>query len=138
MNVSIEDYMRTIFGIYERQPDKTAGIKAIDVSCGLKVSKPSVSEMIRKLFAMGYIRSRPYSRIFLTKKGLNEAKRIMHNHRVIEVFLKKVLRHEGCVHEEAHRLEHAFSEESVRRLDSYLKHPKTCPDGQEIPHDSAF
>ena len=36
------------------------------------------------------------------------------------------------IHEEAHRLEHAFSEESIAKLNSILNNPKYCPHGKPI------
>ena len=130
---SQEDYLRAMYLIYEKQADKSLGIKSIDISKELNVSKPSVSEMIKKLAKMGFIRSKPYSNIFFTNNGLREARKITHNHRVIEVFLKEVLKYNlKGVHEEAHKLEHAFSQESIKRLDKFLKNPKVCPHGDVI------
>lgn len=130
---SQEDYLRAMYLIYEKQIDKSLGIKSIDISKELKVSKPSVSEMVKNLAGKEYVKLKPYSNIFFTKKGLDEAKKITHNHRVIEVFLKKTLKHNlKKVHEEAHKLEHAFSDESIRRLDKFLKKPKVCPHGEAI------
>ena len=132
--ISREDYLRAIYVIYEAQKDKKEGIKSVDIAKHLNVSKASVSEMVRKLAKEGYIAVRPYSAIQFTKKGLSEARRIMHNHRVIEVFLKKILNYNiNKVHEEAHRLEHAFSEGSINRLDKFLKNPKISPHGYPIP-----
>ena len=89
----------------------------------------------KKLSREKAIRVEPYSKIKLTNKGLAEAKRIMHNHRVIEVFFRKILNYDMAkIHEEAHKLEHAFSEESMRRLDDFLKNPKRSPYGKSIPH----
>ena len=132
---SMEDYLRTAYSLYEQEGNNTQGVKSIDLAKELKISKPSVSEMIRKLVEKGFVTAKPYSNIFFTDKGLKEAKRVMHNHRVIEVFLKDLLRYDSSkVHEEAHRLEHAFSEESIKRLDKFLKHPKKSPLGKPIPH----
>ncbi|MBN1156640.1 metal-dependent transcriptional regulator [Candidatus Woesearchaeota archaeon] len=138
MNISEEDYLRTIYKLYEDLEDKSLGMKAVDIARGLKITKPSVSGMVRKLTNLGLLKTLPYSRIHFTKKGMAKAKRIMHNHRVIEVFLKDVLKYKKKdVHDEAHILEHAFSEESIRRLDSFLNNPKKSPLGKVIPHEFA-
>lgn len=130
MKQSKEDYLITMYSLHEK-----GEIKSVDIANILRVSKPSVSEMIKKLASELLVDAKPYSKIKFTKKGLDEAKRIMHNHRVIEVFLKKVLKYDiNKVHEEAHRLEHAFSEESIKRLDELVKNPKKSPFGKDIPH----
>ncbi len=134
MNVSIEDYLRVIYSLFERSRDKYEGIKSIDISKELKITRPSVSGMVKKLVRLGYIKCNRYSKIFMTRKGENEAKRIMHSHRVLEVFLADVLGYDiSEVHEEAHRLEHAFSEESIKRLDLLLDNPKMSPSRKKIP-----
>lgn len=129
----MEDYLRTIYNIYESQGEESYGIRSVDIASALKISKPSVSAMIKKLTEKGYLKSKPYSDIFFTPKGLKEAKRITQKHRIIEVFLKKTLKYNvDLIHKEAHMLEHAFSEESIKRLDNFLNNPKTCPHGKKI------
>lgn len=136
MNISTEDYLRTIYFLYEKQDNKSKGIKSIDIAKELKISKASVSKMITKLISKKYLKAKPYSNIYFTKKGLKEAIRIMHNHRIIEVFLKKFL---NCdlkkIHKEAHQLEHAFSEYTIKKLDKFLNNPKISPYGKLIPHN---
>jgi DtxR family transcriptional regulator, Mn-dependent transcriptional regulator len=133
---SKEDYLRTIYYFYEKEKDKTKGVRSINIAKALSITKPSVSGMLKKLAKEGFIKFKPYSNILLTNQGLKEAKRVMHNHRVIEVFLRDVLKYDLLkVHDEAHRLEHAFSEESIRRLDKFLNNPKISPLGKPIPHD---
>lgn len=132
---SKEDYLRTMYGLYEKLDSKEEGIMSINIAKELKITRPSVSGMLKKFVQEGYIKFTPYSKIFFTSKGLKEAQRVMHNHRVIEVFLKNILKYASSkVHEEAHRLEHAFSEESIKRLDKYLNNPKKSPQGKIIPH----
>ncbi|MBW2989319.1 metal-dependent transcriptional regulator [Candidatus Woesearchaeota archaeon] len=132
---SSEDYLIAMYSIYEKEKEHSKGIRSVDIAKELKISKPSVSEMLKKMAEEGFIRFEPYSNIFFKKKGLKEAKRLMHNRRVIEVFLRDVLKYNPKrVDKEAHRLEHAFSEESIKRLDRFLNNPKVSPSGKPIPH----
>ena len=120
-NISREDYLRTIYSIYEKQTVKEIGVRSIDIATSLGISKPSVSVMIKKLAKKGFLKVEPYSNIFLTKKGLNEAKKLVHKYNVIETFLREILRYDNKkIYVEAHKLEHAFSDESIRRLDKFL------------------
>ena len=132
-----EDYLRTIYFLYEKSKDKSKGIKSVKIAKSLKITKPTVSRTIKKLTEQKYIISKSYSNIYFTKKGLKESKKIMHKYRVIEVFLKDVL---NCdikkIHEEAHKLEHAFSEYTIRKLDKFLNNPKISPMGKKIPHNN--
>ncbi len=131
--ISVEDYLRTIYRTYEEQEDKKEGVRSIDVAESLGITKPSVSAMVRKLSKRDFLKIKPYSNIFFTERGMKEAKRITHNYRVIEVFLTKVLGYDKRrIDDDAHKLEHAFSQEAIRRLDKFLNNPKRCPHGKII------
>ena len=125
-----EDYLR---GLYILEEEKTE-IKSIDLANYLDVSKPSVSEMIRELRMDGLVSHKKYSKLEFTAKGRRLAKKITSKHRLIEIFLKNVLRvSSGKIHQEAHRLEHAFSDESIGKLRKFLGNPKIDPHGKPIP-----
>ncbi len=127
---SQEDYLRAIYDILEKKQQ----VKAIDIVKYLNVSKPSVSEMVRKMTKKGLIKSAPYSAIKFTKKGKKIATRLTYKHRVIEVFLKNVLKcNKKNIHQEAHQLEHAFSDQVIKKLGKLLKNPKISPYGHKIP-----
>ena len=128
---SQEDYLRAMHRIWERD---NKVIRSVDIATELNISKPAVSEMLKKLAKEGYIKMPPYSNIIFAKKGLQAAKKLTFKHRVIEVFLRDVL---DCpaknIHREAHKLEHAFSDEAIKRLAKLLNNPQLCPDGNKIP-----
>lgn len=129
---SREDYISTMYLLAQ---DSDEGISLTDIARKLKVSKASVSEMIRKLSEERYVSFKRYSKIHLTPDGIKEGQRIVHNHRVIEYFLKIVLKcNVKDIHDEAHKLEHAFSQSTIRKLDNFLGNPKVAPSGLKIPH----
>jgi DtxR family transcriptional regulator, Mn-dependent transcriptional regulator len=131
-----EDYLRAIFRLNEFLDEQEGEIvKSIDVVQFLKVSKPAVSEMLKKLKKEGYIEMTPYSKIVLTRKGFQAAEKITYKRRVAEVFLKEVLNFKGeKLYEEAHKLEHSMSDEVAKRMADFLKNPEFCPCGHEIPN----
>ena len=127
---SKEDYLRAIYHLMEENSE----VKSVDVADYLDVKKPSVSEMLKNLNNDGLIQYRKYSRIKLTRKGINSAKNLTARHRIIETFLNEMLNiNKKSVHEEAHRLEHAFSNESIEKIRRLLHNPKTDPHGKPIP-----
>lgn len=133
MSNSTEDYLRATYSLFERNVNE--GVKSIDIATRLNITRASVSIMAKKLAEEGYLIADKYSKIFLTDKGKIEARKIMHKHRVIEVFLVDILDYDiKKVHDEAHKLEHAFSDESIERLDNLLNNPKLSPLGKIIPH----
>lgn len=109
-----EDYLRVIYELLKENPDKEKGVKSIDISKILKISKASVSEMIKKLAKENLIITKPYSNISLTAKGRKIAEKITDKHEIIEKFIDK-LNHKNS-HEEAHKLEHVFSDELINKI----------------------
>ena len=127
-----EDYLRAIFCSRERSGDEV--VQSVDVAKYLRVSKPAVSEMLKKLKCDGLVKMSPYSSIILTAKGLKEAKKITFKHRVAETFLQKSLGlKKNRVHAEAHKIEHSLSDKVAKNLADFLENPKNCPCGHPIP-----
>jgi len=70
----------------------------------------------------------------LTPAGLNEAKKVVRNHRLWELYLSKRLElPSDHVHRDAEQMEHVLTPEIVRAIESDLKHPKVDPHGSKIP-----
>ena len=99
----------------------------------MNLAKSTVSERLRDLDKEELVNIESYSKIKLTKKGKALAKKLTYKHRLIEFFLYNHLKvPKSKVHEEAHQLEHAFSDETIKKLDKFLGHPKRDPHGREI------
>ncbi|MGE4504391.1 MAG: iron chelate uptake ABC transporter family permease subunit [Desulfovibrionaceae bacterium] len=69
----------------------------------------------------------------LTRKGAEEANRILRAHRLWETYLDHIGTPEGEIHERAHILEHISDQRSLHYLDCLLGNPKHDPHGKEIP-----
>lgn len=124
-----EDYLRAIY-LLSKDGAET-GIVAIAER--LQLSKSTVSERVKELTTAGLTDSKPYSAITLTTKGKNLAKKLTFKHRLIEVFLHETLKvPKEHIHAEAEKLEHAFSDEVIARLDTFLNHPTHDPHGSPI------
>ena len=125
-----ENYLRAIFHAYENNQPATTS----DLAKELVISAASVTDMLKKLAEEKLVNYKPYEGATLTAKGMEIATRVERRHRVIEWFLYKEL---GMawdrVDEEAHRLEHAFSDEAVELLEKKCGNPKTCAHGNPIP-----
>ena len=132
-SASREDYLRGMYHLMEEE----GSVRSVDLADYLNVTKPSVSEMLKELGNEGLIEHKKYSKVRLTGKGHKIARNLTSKHRLIEKFLKDMLKIDTKkIHEEAHRLEHAFSDESISRLSRLLGNPKTDPHGKPIPRVS--
>ncbi len=115
-----QDYLRVIYELYEKGNGR--GVRSIDIAKRLGVSKASVSEMLRKLAEEKLIKLEPYSDIFPTTQGWRMARELSNNCGVIKSFFKKYFGYdENKAYEEAHKLEHSFSNESIERMREFLE-----------------
>lgn len=100
----------------------------------LGVSAPAVTRMVQRLKEAGYLEHEPYSGIKLTPKGEQEALMNIRRHRLVEVFLVKVMKfgwHE--VHDEADALGEVVTERIVAQMEKMADYPRRCPHGEPIP-----
>lgn len=125
-----EQYVEAI-GLLEEQ-SSPVGTAAIAES--MRLSMPSVSEMLRRLADKALVGYAPYEGAVLTDDGRALFANVIRRHRLWEVFLTSRLGvpwHE--VFEQACVLEHATSDPLADRLDSFLGRTGTCPHGNPIP-----
>lgn len=125
-----EDYVRAIYILDTSQ--HSTGVT--DIANKLALSKSTVSERVKELVNEGLVVSEPYGKVTLTKRGSEVGKKLTYKHRIIEVFLHNTLHiPKDKIHAEAERLEHAFSDDVIKRLATFLGNPVSDPHGSTIP-----
>lgn len=126
-----EDYIRALY-LLEMKQKSPIKLKNLVEKMGL--SKSTVTQRLQDLKRDGWVIHKPYGPVSLSKKGLKKAQNLTFKHRVIELFLIKKLNFSPEeVHEEAHLLEHAFTNKVIQKLYNFLGEPKKCPHGKTIP-----
>jgi len=89
---------------------------------------------VKALSESGLVKYEPYMGVRLTPAGEKLAALVLRRHRLVELFLVKILGMSWAeVHDEAERLEHAVSERLIDRIDEMLGRPATDPHGDPIP-----
>lgn len=125
---AFEEYCECIFELAEDDLD----VIQARIADRLQVSRPAVSEMIRRLEAEGLITNE--GKISLTAKGLELAQQVVRRHRLAERFLTDVLQLSWAeAHHEAGKWEHVISENVEVAMNRLLGDPTTCPHGNPIP-----
>ena len=90
--------------------------------------------MVKALADSGLVSYEPRFGAKLTKGGEQLALHVLRRHRLVELFLVKVLGLDWSeVHDEAEELEHAISEKVLDKIDKLLGHPSVDPHGDPIP-----
>ncbi|MBA7479739.1 HTH-type transcriptional regulator MntR [subsurface metagenome] len=126
---SVEEYLEAIYSFNEK--GKLARTTAL--SKKLKVTPPSVTQMIKKLADEGLVEYEPYKGAMLTGRGMAHAQKVVRKHRLLERFLHDFLGlSRNKVHDEACRMEHGLSDEAAAALCKALDKPETCPDDEKI------
>lgn len=129
-SVAVEDYLKTIYGL--SKDAEAAATSAIADRLGIAAG--SVTGMLKRLTEHGLVEHVPYYGARLTVEGERTAVRLIRRHRLLELFLVRVLGYTwDRVHEEAERLEHAVSDELINRMASVLGEPQEDPHGAPIP-----
>jgi DtxR family Mn-dependent transcriptional regulator len=103
----------------------------------LGVSAATVSEMVTRLVREGLLVVDGETRqLNLTDAGRTAAERTFRRHALSEWLLTEVIGLGWAeADEEAHHLQHAFSDRVTDNIDELLGRPPTCPHGNPIPRD---
>jgi len=126
-----EDYLKTIYAHTEWQPEP---ITPRVLATRLGIAPSSVTEMVKKLAAGGFIAHVPYGPLTLTTAGRMRATAVVRRHRLIETWLVRELGYSWDeVHDEAEVLEHAISDRLLEAINAHLGQPATDPHGDPIP-----
>lgn len=128
---TVEDYLKCIL-LEQRDPESLVPMGQI--SAALKVAPGTVTAMVKTLADSGLLTYEPYSGVRLTPSGRQLAAHVLRRHRLMELFLVKVMGMDWSeVHTEAEELEHAVSDRLVERIDEMLGYPSVDPHGDPIP-----
>lgn len=99
-----------------------------------QLSDATVTQLFKWLAERGYVRYTPYHGVELTGAGQAMATELVRRHRLLELFLVRVMGFPlDEVDAEAEQVEHAISEGFVERMDALLGNPTEDPHGDPIP-----
>jgi DtxR family Mn-dependent transcriptional regulator len=90
--------------------------------------------MVKALSDSGLVVYERYTGVRLSDAGMQLATHVLRRHRLVELFLVKVMRMSWSeVHRDAELLEHAVSDQLLERMDEMLGRPAADPHGDPIP-----
>lgn len=127
---AVEDYLKAIHAL--EGAERVVSPQAI--ADRLQVRAPSVTGMLKRLADHGWVAYEPGCGARLTPAGIAEARRVIRRHRLVELFLTRVLGLDWSeVDAEAEALEHAISPRLELALAAHLDEPLEDPHGHPIP-----
>ena len=110
-----------------------------EVAAALSVAPGTATTMVKTLADAGLVEYEPYAGVALTAAGERLAALVLRRHRLIELFLVRVMGYSWDeVHEEAEQLEHVVTDRLIGRIDEMLGRPETDPHGDPIPNSDGL
>lgn len=127
---AVQDYLKAIHSM--GGADKI--VSPIEIASRLEVKAPSVTGMLKRMETAGLIRYGVGHGAQLTELGIAQARRVIRRHRLVELFLTRVLGLDWSeVDAEADALEHAISPRLEQAIAAHLGEPLEDPHGHLIP-----
>jgi DtxR family transcriptional regulator, Mn-dependent transcriptional regulator len=127
---AVQDYLKAI----HRRGGAEQMVSPVKIAEELGVRAPSVTGMLKRLSEAGLIEYASGQGAQLTPLGIKEARHVIRRHRLVELFLARVLGIDWSeVDAEAERLEHAISPRIEQAIAAHLGEPLEDPHGHPIP-----
>jgi len=129
---TVENYVKQLYLEQQRTPGDLLPLGRLAAAMG--VVPGTVTTMVRTLADAGLVRYEPRAGVALTGAGERLALHVLRRHRLVELFLVRVLGFDWSeVHDEAEELEHVVSDKLLERMDALLGRPSVDPHGDPIP-----
>jgi DtxR family Mn-dependent transcriptional regulator len=129
---TVENYLKKLY--LEQRATATQMVSMGKLASAMNVVPGTATSMVKALADSGLVQYEPRSGVRLTHSGEQLALHVLRRHRLLEVFLVKILGLDwSVVHDEADQLEHAVSDQVLERMDALLGHPTVDPHGDPIP-----
>lgn len=127
---SVDLYLHALLLLTDHGQQADTGEVAVRVG----VSPAAASRMLKNLAGKKLVRLEAYKGAELTREGMNRALRVVRRHRLLEVFLHKVMGFNlRETHERALLMQPTVNEAFEEKLDEFLDRPTVDPHGCPIP-----
>ncbi|MBA4138329.1 MAG: transcriptional regulator MntR [Opitutus sp.] len=122
--VAAEDYLEKIEQLISRK----GYARVVDIAAELKISQASVTAMVQKLDAEGFVKYEKYRGMVLTSSGLEVARRIAHRHQLLTEFLRVIgVADEKIIYDDVEGMEHHISPETFAAIEALTRYLEKNP-----------
>src|SRR5580698_1593569 len=129
---TVENYLKQLY--LEQQAGADPLVPMGRLASAMGVVPGTATSMIKTLADSGLVDYEPRGGVKLTRGGEQLALHVLRRHRLVELFLVRVLKLDWSeVHAEAEELEHAISDKVLEKIDDLLGRPRADPHGDPIP-----
>jgi DtxR family transcriptional regulator, Mn-dependent transcriptional regulator len=129
---TVENYLKQLY--LEQHAAAGERITTGRLASAMGVVPGTATSMVKALSDSGLVEYEPRGGVQLTGRGNQLALHVLRRHRLVELFLVKILGLDWSeVHAEADNLEHVISDRVLERIDAILGFPTVDPHGDPIP-----
>jgi manganese/zinc/iron transport system permease protein len=129
-----ENLLRTLYLMLEKRGTDDRRFGVDDVAAQRQESAAHVRRLARLAARRRWVEPGSRDPIILTDSGLVEARRVVRNHRLWELFLTQEAKLAADhVHADAEYIEHVLPRDVLARLEQMLDRPTVDPHGRQIP-----
>jgi Mn-dependent DtxR family transcriptional regulator len=122
--VAVEDYLEQIEQLIARK----GCARVADIAAALGIAQASVTAMVQRLDAEGFVKYEKYRGMVLTSSGLEVARRIAHRHQLLTDFLRTIgVADEQVIYEDVEGMEHHISPETFAAIESLTRYLEKNP-----------
>lgn len=118
-----EDYLEVVYHLIREKGYATTS----DISTRLNVKPPTVSGMVTKLAAKGYLQHEKYRGMTLTEQGEKLAKSVIMRHSVIAEFLAMLGLDDEVTYEDTEGIEHHVHPATIHRISKAAEYFRKNP-----------
>jgi ABC-type Mn2+/Zn2+ transport system permease subunit/Mn-dependent DtxR family transcriptional regulator len=129
-----ENLLKTLYAIMENRVTDDRRFGVSDVASARQESAAHVRTLAKVARRRGWLERAGDDPLVLTDDGLTEARHVVRNHRLWELFLTQEAKLAADhVHADAEYIEHVLPRDVIARLEQMLDHPRADPHGRVIP-----
>jgi Mn-dependent DtxR family transcriptional regulator len=119
----LEDYLEVIYHLIHDRGYATT----VDIADSLRVKPPTVSGMLQKLDAKGYLVHEPYRGMRLTVKGEKIARSVIARHEIISEFLALLGVEKNVAYQDTEGIEHHIQPITIYRIERLVDYLRKNP-----------
>jgi DtxR family Mn-dependent transcriptional regulator len=128
LNMAKETYVETIYELTVTQ----GSVSVTDIARALNVKPSSVTEMLKKLDFMGYVKYKPYRSVTLTVKGEELAVFLKQAQLSLQCFFKVLNVEEPVAQEDACKIEHVLHAATLKNLSVFIATMQNTVQGKAL------
>lgn len=134
IKISTENILKTLYQMGEKSKQLIVEARPEEIQAQRGFGARELQKGLRKLHRQHYL-LRSGTAFYLSRQGLDEARRIVRLHRLWEIYLTQRLRLKADhIHPNAETMEHIISPEIEQQLMNELDYPELDPHDSPIPY----